>query len=112
MSDEQILLVMTNVPDVATAQTMARALVDAKLAACVNILPGVQSIYRWQDAVEHAHEITLLIKTTQRRYAQLQRAIVSAHPYDVPEVVAWPLCDGHLPYLHWVVAETEPDTHA
>ncbi len=112
MSDPQILLVMTNVPDAATAQSIARALVDAKLAACVNILPAVQSVYRWQGVVEQASEVTLLIKTTQQRYPQLQRAIVAAHPYDVPEVIAWPLSDGYPPYLHWVIAETQPDTHA
>ncbi len=109
---EQVLLVMTNLPDQPAAQAMARALVGAKLAACVNILPGVQSVYRWQGEVEEAHEVTLLVKTTQRRYAQLQQAIIAAHPYDVPEVVAWPLADGYPPYLHWVAAETAQDGHA
>lgn len=112
MGEEQILLAMTNVPDTATAQSIARALVDAKLAACVNILPAVQSVYRWQGVVEEASEVTLLIKTTQRRYPQLQRAIVAAHPYDLPEVIAWPLHDGYPAYLHWVAIETEPDPHA
>ncbi len=109
---EQILLVMTNLPDLPAAQALARALVDAKLAACVNILPSVQSVYRWQGEVEQASEITLLIKTTQRRYAQLQQAIVAAHPYDLPEVIAWPLADGHPPYLRWVATETVQDDHA
>lgn len=108
---DPILLVMTNMPDMPTAQAMASALVNARLAACVNILPAVQSVYRWQGAVEQATEITLLIKTTQRRYPQLQQAIVAAHPYDVPEVIAWPLADGHPPYLHWVTAETAQDDH-
>ena len=109
---EQVLLVMTNLPDLPAAQAMARALVGTKLAACVNILPGVQSVYRWQGEVEQASEVTLLVKTTQYRYAQLQQAIVAAHPYDVPEVIAWPLADGHPPYLHWVAAETAQDDHA
>ena len=109
---DPILLVMTNMPDLPAAQAMASALVHARLAACVNILPGVQSVYRWQGAVEQATEITLLIKTTQRRYPQLQQAIVAAHPYDVPEVIAWPLANGHPPYLHWVSAETAQDDHA
>ncbi len=110
--EEQVLLVMTNVPDQPAAQAMARALVGAKLAACVNILPGVQSVYRWQGDVEEANEVTLLVKTTRARYAQLQQAIVAAHPYDVPEVIACPLAAGHPPYLHWVAAETGPDGHA
>ncbi len=112
MSDQTILLATTNMPDMPSAQALARLLVDARLAACVNILPAVQSVYRWQGAIEEATEVTLLIKTTQRRYPQLQRAILASHPYDLPEVIAWPLSEGHLPYLHWVAAETEPESHA
>ncbi len=112
MADEQILMVMTNAPDNATAHTLARSLVDAKLAACVNILHGVHSVYRWQGRVEEATEVTLLIKTTRRHYPQLQQALVAAHPYDLPEVVAWPLSEGYAPYLNWVAAETTPDAHA
>ncbi len=109
---EQVLLVMTNLPDLPAAQAMARALVGVRLAACVNILPGVQSVYRWQGTVEEANEVTLLVKSTQRLYPQLQQAIVAAHPYDLPEVIALPLADGHAPYLHWIAAETAPDEHA
>lgn len=108
MHDEQVLIAMTNVPDAATARTIARALVDTHLAACVNILPGVQSIYRWQGAVEEATELTLLVKTTRRQYPRLQQALLAAHPYDLPEVIAWPLTDGHPAYLHWVATETAP----
>jgi periplasmic divalent cation tolerance protein len=109
--DEQVLLAMTNVPDASTARTMARALVETRLAACVNILPGVQSVYRWQGAVEEAAEVTLLAKTTRRHYPQLQQAILAAHPYELPEVIAWPLTQGHLPYLRWVATETSSDSH-
>jgi periplasmic divalent cation tolerance protein len=112
MSDEQILMVMSNAPDIATAGTLARSLVDAKLAACVNVLPGVQSVYRWEGKVEQANEVTLLIKTTRRHYPHLQQALVAAHPYDLPEVIAWPLSEGYAPYLHWVATETMPDSHA
>ncbi len=112
MTDESIWLAMTNLPDLTSAQTIARALVEAKLAACVNILPAVQSVYRWQGEVGEATEVTLLIKTTQRQYPRLQQAIVAAHPYDVPEVIGWPLAAGHPPYLHWVAAETQSDSHA
>lgn len=112
MSDTQVLIVMSNVPDAATAKGLARALVEARLAACVNILPAVQSIYRWQGQIEQADEVTLLIKTTREHYPQLQQALVAAHPYDLPEVIAWPVAEGYAPYLHWVAAETAREKHA
>lgn len=111
MDNEQVLMAMTNVPDETNARTMARALIDARLAACVNILPGVESVYRWRGTVEEASEVTLLVKTTRRHYPQLQQVILAAHPYDLPEVIAWPLTEGYPPYLHWVATETSPDAH-
>lgn len=112
MSDEQVLMVMTNAPDNATAHALARAVVDARLAACVNVLHGVHSVYRWQGRVEEATEVTLLIKTTRPHYPALQQALVAAHPYDLPEVIAWPLAEGYVPYLNWIASEISPDSHA
>lgn len=112
MADEQVLMVMTNAPDNATAHALARAVVDARLAACVNVLHGVHSVYRWQGRVEEATEVTLLIKTTRQHYPALQQALVAAHPYDLPEVIAWPLADGYAPYLNWIASEISPDSHA
>jgi periplasmic divalent cation tolerance protein len=109
---EQILLVLTNLPDTASAQSLARVLVESRLAACVNLMPGVQSFYRWQGAIEQANEVTLLIKTTRRHYVQLQQAIISHHPYEVPEVIAMPVTDGHPAYLRWVATETLSDPAA
>lgn len=109
---EQVLLVLTNLPDTDSARSLARVLVGSRLAACVNLLPGVQSIYRWQGAIEEASEVTLLIKTTRTHYAQLQRAIVDNHPYEVPEVIALPVSDGHPSYLRWVDSETSPESAA
>lgn len=109
---EQILIVMTNLPNVQAGEALASALVEARLAACVNLLPAVQSIYRWQGKVEKATEITLLIKTTQRHYAALEAAISAAHPYELPEVIALPVTAGLPSYLHWVIAETMPEHHA
>jgi periplasmic divalent cation tolerance protein len=106
---QQVLLVLTNLPDEATAGAMARILVERRFAACVNVLPAVRSVYQWQGAVEEAAEITMLIKTTQARYAELEAAIKSAHPYDVPEIIALPLAAGLPKYLEWVVAETKRD---
>ena len=102
----QPLLVLTNVPEEALAQSLARALVEEGLAACVNILAPVASVYRWQGQVEHATEIPLLIKTTQARYEDVERAICHAHPYDVPEIVALPIAAGLPAYLEWMREET------
>ena len=99
-------LVITNCPDEETANRIALAVVEAKLAACVNILPRVQSIYRWQGAVESAAEVPLLIKTTAAAYPALEAAIRESHPYDVPEIIALPITAGLPAYLNWLAAET------
>jgi periplasmic divalent cation tolerance protein len=109
---DQALLVLTNVPDLECAQLVARTLVEARLAACVNLLPAVHSIYRWQGQIEEATEITLLIKTTSQQIDSLQKAIVKLHPYDVPEIIATPIVAGYAPYLQWIATETAKDSHA
>jgi periplasmic divalent cation tolerance protein len=108
---DQSLLVMTNVPDASVATVLARHLVANKLAACVNLLPGVQSIYRWQGAIEAANEITMIIKTTQARYLELETAIQTLHPYQVPEIIALPISGGFPPYLDWIAQETKKDVN-
>ncbi|MBV8624384.1 MAG: divalent-cation tolerance protein CutA [Herbaspirillum sp.] len=108
----QPLLVVTNVPQQALADAMARSLVEQGLAACVNILPPVASVYRWQGQVEQASEIPLLIKTTQARYQELEQAILRAHPYEVPEIVALPLATGLPAYLTWMQHETAKPVQA
>jgi len=105
---QQVWIVMTTLPDEASARQMTAALLEAGLAACVNRLAPCESEYRWQGAIEQAREWPLLIKTTSARYAALEAAIRSAHPYEVPEIVAWPLAGGFAPYLAWVRAETAP----
>ncbi|MFL9927410.1 divalent-cation tolerance protein CutA [Herbaspirillum lusitanum] len=109
---EQVLLVFSNLPDQPLAETLARMLVEQGLAACVNILPPVQSIYRWQGKLEQASEVSLMIKTTQARYAELEAAIRAAHPYEVPEILAIPAGAGLPSYLQWVVDETKKDLNA
>ncbi|WP_414691411.1 divalent-cation tolerance protein CutA [Noviherbaspirillum sp.] len=106
---QEVLLVLTNVPDEAVARAISRLVVEQRLAACVNILPPVRSVYRWQGAVEEASELPLLIKTTRDRYADLEAAIKVAHPYDVPEIVAMPVSAGLPAYLNWVAAESKKD---
>lgn len=100
------LLVITNCPDEASANAIALAVVEARLAACVNILPRVQSVYRWQGAVESTSEIPLLIKTTAANYPALEKTIAGLHPYTVPEIIALPIAQGLPAYLNWVAAET------
>lgn len=102
----QTLLIFTNLPDEASAQSLAAALVSERLAACVNILAPCRSTYRWQGAIEHAQEIPVLIKTTQSRYATLEAAIRARHPYELPEIVAVPVAHGLPDYLSWIAAET------
>ena len=100
------LLVLTNVPDPAIAERMARHLVEAGLAACVNILAPCRSVYRWQGTLEEASEIPLLIKSTLQRYPALESVIKSMHPYDVPEIIAVPITIGWPAYLGWVDEQT------
>ena len=99
---DAVLLVLSNVPDQEVAATIARALVDERLAACVNILGACRSIYRWRGAVEEAEEVTLLVKTTRRRHAACRQRLKALHPYEVPELVALPIESGHSPYLDWL----------
>ena len=109
---EQAMLVLTNMADAASARSLARTLVERRLAACVNLLPGVQSVYRWQGAVEEAEEVTLLIKTSADRYDELEAAIRQLHPYALPEVIAVPVQAGLQPYLRWITQETRKDINA
>jgi len=103
----EVLLVVTTLPDRATAERIAAALVTARVAACVNVLAECTSVYRWQDKVEHADEVPLLIKTTRAAYARLEETLRTMHPYDVPEIVAMPVTAGLPAYLDWVTQETK-----
>ncbi len=102
---ENILLVLTNVPDTTTASQLAETLVTQKLAACVNILSPSLSVYMWEGKLEHTNEIPMLIKTTQLQYDALQAAIIKVHPYELPEIISINV-DGGLPqYLQWVTTQ-------
>ena len=102
----KVLLVLTNLPDRPSADSLAAGVVERGLAACVNILSPCQSVYRWKGVVERAEEVPLLIKTTEACYPTLQDFIRTQHPYETPEIVAFPLTHGLPDYLGWVVAET------
>jgi periplasmic divalent cation tolerance protein len=101
----EIILVLANMPDQASAALLAESLVTQKLAACVNILAPCQSVYTWQGKLEHSVEIPMLIKTSQTQYSALEAAIIKAHPYELPEIITINV-DGGLPqYLQWVNAQ-------
>jgi len=102
----KVILVYSTAPDVAVAEKLAEQLVGEKLAACVSMMPGVQSVYRWQGAVEKAFEVGLMIKTTERQFSSLSEKLVALHPYDVPELIAVPVTVGFPAYLQWVQDET------
>lgn len=92
------------------ARRIAGAIVEARLAACVQVLPGLQSVYRWQGAVEHAQEVLMLFKTTEDCLPGLKKRVADLHSYDTPEFVVVPVCGGSEKYLAWLRAETaEPE---
>ena len=102
------LLVLTNLPDRASAERLADLLLEQRLAACVNILAPCRSVYRWKGAVQHDEEHPMLIKTTAERYGALEQALREGHPYELPEIIAVPIEGGLPAYLDWVTAETTP----
>lgn len=93
---------MTTLPDESQARELARILVTRKLAACINILPKMTSIYEWQGKLEQGEEHLLIIKTEQDRLAELQNTIKEAHPYELPEIIVVPIVGGYEPYLNWI----------
>lgn len=107
MSDT--LLVMTTLPDQASAEQLARQLLSQKLAACVNILPAMSSLYMWQGKLEHGKEHLLLIKTCRDRYGVLEAEIRHRHPYELPEIIGIPVTAGLTGYLDWVAENTAID---
>lgn len=103
-----ILLGWIPCPDPDTAERLGRMAVEHRLAACANILPGLLSLYRWEGELRRDPEAVLVVKTTECRRAALTDLLVCAHPYQLPAISFLPVADGHLPFLDWVRAETEP----
>ena len=103
-----VIVAFSTFPDPDKAAEVARTLVAEQLAACVNLVGPVRSIYRWQGAISDDRETLAIIKTTDERFDALKARLVALHPYEVAEVIALPVEAGHAPYLAWVAAETEP----
>lgn len=100
---------MCTCPDDTSAAVIAEALVEERLAACVSRLPGLQSTYRWQDRIEHAGEVLLLIKTGSDRLDAVVARVQALHPHEVPELIAVDTAGGLAPYLDWVITQTRDD---
>jgi periplasmic divalent cation tolerance protein len=97
---------VTTVATEADAERIARSLVEKGLAACVNVVPGVVSFYRWKGALERDQELLLVIKTRGERFEALKVALLAEHPYELPELIALPVAGGHEAYLDWLIAGT------
>ena len=95
-------IALCTVPNETTAGQIADTLVSEKLAACVNIIPSVMSVYRWKDAVEHSEELLLLIKTSEAVWPLLETRILELHPYELPEIIAVPIDTGQADYTQWI----------
>jgi periplasmic divalent cation tolerance protein len=98
----QALVILVTFPDAETARRIVTTLVEERLVACGNLVPGVESIYRWQGAVETASEVLVLLKTENSRYEALESRLKELHPYEVPECLALTVAEGSLPYLRWL----------
>jgi periplasmic divalent cation tolerance protein len=99
---EKVLLALSTFPDQETARDISNELVTKKLAACANILPGVESIYRWKEQIESGNETLVLFKLSEDRQSEFQEKLRSLHPYEVPEIIFVPISSGLPEYLRWV----------
>ena len=107
-TETDVRVAFATAPDEAVALRIARALVEERLAACANLVPGVRSIYRFRGVVEDEREVLLVIKTSADRVEALAERLRALHPYELPELVVMPTAGGLAPYLDWVRAETRP----
>lgn len=106
MSDA--IVVLCTCPDNTSARQLAQTLLSEKLAACVNLIPQVTSLYYWQGKMEESQEVQLVIKTRRTMFGVLQERLLALHPYEVPEILALPILCGNLAYLQWVQEQTTP----
>lgn len=101
-----VLVCFCTCPSLEVARALARTVVESRLAACVNVLPGVTSVYRWQDEVQEDAEVLLIVKTTAGAYPQLEETVRARHPYELPELIAVPVSRGISQYLSWLTDAT------
>jgi periplasmic divalent cation tolerance protein len=108
MNAANFRIVLVTAPDLKTARKLARAALDARLIACANLIPRIESHYRWQGKMERSAEILMVIKTTKTNLAKLEKLLLSLHPYDTPEFLILPLRGGNRRYLNWLRNECQP----
>lgn len=101
-SARKFAVVLVTAPDLKTARALAGAALSARLIACANLIPKIESHYRWRGETETAGEVLMILKTTRSRLASLEKLIVSRHPYETPEFLVLPVDAGHAPYLNWL----------
>ena len=104
----EMLVIMCTCPDEATASKLAGGLVEEQLAACVNILPGIRSIYRWQGKISNDAEVLMVIKSLASRFEELESWLLEHHPYDIPEIVALPVSCVSAEYHAWIDSVVDP----
>ena len=102
--DERFAVVLVTVPDMETGRRLARTVLEARVAACVNLVPGMESHYWWQGKLDQSAEVLLLIKTTSDKIGHLERIVLANHPYDTPELIVLPITQGTKQYLDWIEA--------
>lgn len=105
VAKSEIIIVFVTVPGLREGSRISKAILTSRLAACVNVIPGVQSIYKWKGKIVQEKEAMLVLKTTRLRYRKLEQKIKELHPYEVPEIIAIPLICGSLQYVEWVTRE-------
>ena len=105
----EVVLALCTLPDAETARRVARELVELQLVACGNVLPQIHSVYRWQGKVESADEALAIFKLPARGYAEFEAKLRSLHPYDVPEIISFPIDQGLPEYLRWVIESCSPE---
>ncbi len=108
-SPDQFVMVLVTVPDPKVAGTIAHALVEERLAACVNVLPAVRSIYAWKGEICNEGELLCMIKTRRNLFPAIRERVLDLHPYEVPEIIALPLVEGSESYLDWIAENTRAE---
>jgi periplasmic divalent cation tolerance protein len=109
MRSAKFRIVLVTAPDLKTARRLARAALDARLIACANLVPRIESHYRWKGKIERSSEVLMILKTTTKCLAKLEKLIIAGHPYDTPEFVVVDLRGGNRRYLDWLSAGCEPN---